>query len=91
MVKAKTPDEIIADVMKSTMKKGSEDKLKEISKAKAKSGLTGILVLIPLAFLFGWLIQLLWNWLFPVLFNLPVITYWQGIGLFILGRFFFGK
>jgi len=32
----------------------------------------------------------LWNWLMPAIFNLGVITYFQAIGLAILGRLLFG-
>lgn len=31
----------------------------------------------------------LWNWLIPELFNGPVITFWQAVGLFILSKIFF--
>lgn len=37
----------------------------------------------------GWVIMLLWNWLMPEIFGLPVIGYWQTIGLFILSKIFF--
>ncbi|WP_201747871.1 hypothetical protein [Chitinophaga vietnamensis] len=32
----------------------------------------------------------LWNWLIPELFHGPVITYWQALGLLILGKLLFG-
>lgn len=32
----------------------------------------------------------LWNWLVPALFNGPVITFWQMLGLFILSKILFG-
>jgi hypothetical protein len=32
----------------------------------------------------------LWNWLMPHLFGLPVITFWQGIGLLALSWVLFG-
>lgn len=31
-------------------------------------------------------IQALWNWLIPELFNGPVLTFWQTVGLFILSK-----
>jgi len=34
---------------------------------------------------------LLWNWLAPTLFGLPIITLWQALGLCILGRCLFGS
>ena len=50
-------------------------------------GITGA---IAFAFLFGAVVMWLWNWLMPVIFHLGVITYWQGVGLAILGRLLFG-
>lgn len=44
----------------------------------------GIVLGVLFAFLFGWVVMLLWNWLMPEIFGLPVITYWQGWGLVIL-------
>lgn len=38
----------------------------------------------------GWLVTSLWNWLLPPLLGLSVITFWQGLGLFLLGRLLFG-
>ncbi len=31
-------------------------------------------------------VQALWNWLVPVLFNGPVLTFWQTVGLFFLSK-----
>jgi len=39
---------------------------------------------IGLAFLFGWVVMLLWNWLMPDIFGLKRVTYWQAWGLLIL-------
>lgn len=50
----------------------------------------GLIAAGVLAFLFGWLIQLLWNALLPQLFGWKAITYWQGVGLFLLVKLFFG-
>lgn len=38
------------------------------------------------AFLFGWVVMLLWNWLMPEIFGLPRIGYWQGWGLVLLAH-----
>ena len=43
--------------------------------------LAAILLALPL--------QLLWNWLMPTLFNLPVITFWQALGLNMLAGILF--
>ncbi len=40
---------------------------------------------------FGIFIRLLWNWLMPVIFGLPRITYPQAVGLLLLTRLLFGR
>jgi uncharacterized membrane protein len=40
--------------------------------------------------IFGYIIMWLWNQLMPQIFGLPIISYWQGIGLFILARILLG-
>lgn len=47
------------------------------------------LVGIGLAFLFGWVVMLLWNWLMPDIFGLKRLTYWQAWGLLILCHILF--
>lgn len=39
---------------------------------------------IGLAFLFGWVVMLLWNALMPEIFGLKRVSYWQAWGLFAL-------
>lgn len=39
--------------------------------------------------IFGMATMLLWNWLVPVLFAGPVITFWQAIGLLALIKILF--
>jgi hypothetical protein len=39
---------------------------------------------------FGTFVMALWNWLMPTLFNLPMITFSQALGLFVLGRILTG-
>jgi hypothetical protein len=41
--------------------------------------------------IFGLLVQLLWNWLMPIIFRLPEITYWQAFGIVILGKLILGN
>jgi len=36
--------------------------------------------------LLGFVIMQLWNWLMPAVFGLRVITFWQALGLFVLGK-----
>jgi hypothetical protein len=40
-------------------------------------------------FLFGLITMLLWNWLVPVLFNGPVVSFWQALGLLVLSKILF--
>jgi hypothetical protein len=49
----------------------------------------GIVVGILFAFLFGWLVMLLWNWIIPPVFGLTTITFWQAWGLVILTHILF--
>ena len=44
---------------------------------------------VALAFLLGWVVMLLWNWLIPDIFGLNAITYWQAWGLFLLTSILF--
>lgn len=48
----------------------------------------GVMVVVVGA-LFVWVTQWLWNWLVPVLFNGPVITFWQALGLLVLSKILF--
>ncbi len=50
----------------------------------------GTIAAIGLGLLFGWIIVWLWNWLMPMIFGLPTITFWQGVGIFILAKILFG-
>jgi hypothetical protein len=50
----------------------------------------GIIGFTAFAFLFGAVVMWLWNALMPIIFHLGVITYWQAVGLAILGRLLFG-
>ena len=54
-----------------------------------------LLFVAPLIFFifvvgFGEAVLHLWNWLMPVLFGLPVITFWQAWGLMALSWILFG-
>ena len=45
-----------------------------------------LVFIVAVAALFGFAVMFLWNWLIPDIFNGPVITYWQAIGLLILSH-----
>jgi hypothetical protein len=49
-----------------------------------------ILLGIGIAFLVGYLVMRLWNWLMPELFDLPMISYWQAVGVLVLAKIIFG-
>lgn len=50
----------------------------------------GVIGIVGLAILFGFVIMWLWNWLMPEIFGLITITYWQAVGLFILFKLLIG-
>lgn len=36
-----------------------------------------------------WPIMWLWNWIMPIVFGLPILTYWQTFAIWILSGVFF--
>jgi len=51
----------------------------------------GIIILVIIGvFVFGSIVMLLWNALMPVIFHLPLISFWQALGLLILTKILFG-
>lgn len=53
-------------------------------------GLKIALFVIVASVVFGFVVMGLWNWLMPVIFGWHRITFWQGLGLFILSKILFG-
>jgi hypothetical protein len=53
----------------------------------APAAIVGFVAFVALG---GAIIVWLWNSLLPTLFNLPTITFWQGLGLLALCRILFG-
>ncbi len=49
----------------------------------------GIVMAVILAFLFGWIVMLLWNWVMPAVFGVGTLTFWQAWGLVILSHILF--
>ncbi len=47
------------------------------------------LIAVGLALLIGGPLWLLWNWLMPLIFGLPHITFWQAVGLNLLSSILF--
>ena len=50
----------------------------------------GAIAAAGFAFIFGYFVMLLWNWLMPSLFGLTTITFWQAAGIALLARLIFG-
>lgn len=55
-----------------------------------KKAIAVIAVVILAGAVFGWAVAWLWNWLMPALFGLGTISFWQALGLFVLGKLLFG-
>ena len=49
----------------------------------------GIAIAGLFAFLFGFFVMVLWNWLMPAIFGLTKISYWQAWGLVVLSHLLF--
>lgn len=52
--------------------------------------IAGLFTAVILAFLFGYFVQWLWNWLMPQIFHLRKISFWQAFGLVLLFKLLFG-
>ncbi len=50
----------------------------------------GLVGAVIIAFLFGYFVMLLWNWLLPPLLHAGTINYWQAFGIVILAKILFG-
>lgn len=48
-----------------------------------------VLLAVVGVFVFGSVVMLLWNALMPVLFHLPLVTFWQALGLLLLTKILF--
>ena len=65
----------------------------EISRTIAKKIAIGIALFIGFVifmFLGGLIVQWLWNWLMPDIFELRRVTFWEALGLLALSRILFG-
>lgn len=75
--------------MKSKIKKNMENSVK-FYVYKAFKILGFIILGICIAFLVGYVVMRLWNWLMPDLFGLPQIDYWKALGVLLLSKIIFG-
>lgn len=53
--------------------------------------LGGIAVVCGFVVLGGFVVVWLWNWLMPVIFHLPIIGFWQALGLLALTTILFNR
>lgn len=54
-----------------------------------KINLRVIIIYILSHLITSWVVYVLWNWLFPHLFNIPNISYIESIGLYTLTNILF--
>lgn len=50
----------------------------------------GMAIAVLVAFVFGFAVQWLWNWLLPDLFGWKTISFWQAIAVIVLARLIVG-
>jgi len=50
----------------------------------------GLIFIVAAIAAFAAATMLLWNWLMPAIFGLPLLTYWQAAGILVLARLLFG-
>lgn len=48
-----------------------------------------IIIMMIWAFIIGYPVKIIWNWIMPVIFELPRITFWQAWGMFFLSTILF--
>lgn len=54
-------------------------------------GVVGIAAALFIALVYGFFVQLLWNWLMPQIFQIQEVTYLQATGLVVLVRLMVGS
>jgi len=48
-------------------------------------------IICIVALLLGLPLMILWNWLMPLLFGLPTLTFWQAVGMNFLASILFNN
>lgn len=51
----------------------------------------GLVVVVAVAALFGWVVMTAWNAVMPAVFNLASLGFWQAVALLVLGRVLTGR
>lgn len=70
------------------------EKFKNLSRTKRVFAIIGmaiggVFIAVAMAFIFGFAVMWLWNWLMPEIFGLTTITFWQAWGLVVLTHILF--
>lgn len=53
--------------------------------------LLGIVVIIAVSVVVGWLVMTCWNAVIPAVFGLPALDFWQSVALLVLARLLTGR
>jgi hypothetical protein len=53
-------------------------------------GIKVLLIVVVAGTALGFVVMHLWNWLMPEIFGLHPVTFWQALGLFLLGKLLLG-
>lgn len=53
-------------------------------------GILGLTMAVLFAVVFALVVQLLWNWIMPAVFGLPLIDFWKAFGVLLLAKLLFG-
>ncbi|WP_051941675.1 hypothetical protein [Maribacter forsetii] len=75
--------------MKSNLEKNMEKSVQHYV-YKAFKILFFVLLGLAIAFLVGYIVMRLWNWLMPDIFGLPQIDYWKALGILLFSKIIFG-
>lgn len=51
--------------------------------------LLNLVLWTPFSLALAWPVKLLWNWLMPLIFGLPAISFWQAAGMMLLVNILF--
>lgn len=77
--------------MKTYNNKQEYAKEAEVTAKKVLKVIGFVILGIAVVIGFGFVVKALWNWLMPEIFGLKKISYWQGIGILLLAKIFFGS
>ena len=74
-----------------SMEKNIERKIENRIAKMIGIGIMVVIAFIVFVFVGGFVVQALWTWLVPRTFGLPMLDFWQALGLLALTRILFGN